>query len=261
MFDQLIESSSRKRQNKRRWLCFGATAAVWVPGMMTAVLAGVLAYDGRPSDHYAQPEKLVMLLPATPHDAPAQPTPPDKRSDPQPAALTAPKETPRGIPQPSNQAPVDVVVSGDNGPGHGPTVPGGDPNGDPNGSPNGVPGAPPGGTAPPPDPTPQPPPRKEEPPPTPTAKPRASIMLQGMAVRRVEPAYPKLALETRTGGPVVVEVVVDESGRVVSARALSGHALLRKAAEDAARGWRWNPTRLNGGAVQVVGTITFNFVL
>jgi TonB family protein len=88
-----------------------------------------------------------------------------------------------------------------------------------------------------------------------------SIILQGTAVKRVEPAYPKLAVEIRTGGPVVVEVVVDETGKVISARSLSGHALLRKAAEDAARGWRWNPTRLNGVAVQVVGTITFNFVL
>ena len=95
----------------------------------------------------------------------------------------------------------------------------------------------------------------------PPTKPHISVVLQGTAVRRVEAIYPKLAKETGTRGPVVVEVVVDQAGSVLSARALSGHPLLRKAAEDAARGWKWNPTRLNGVAVQVVGTITFNFVL
>ncbi len=261
MFEQLIESSSRKRQNKRRWLCFAVTAAVWVPGMMAAVVAGVLAYDGRLSDQYGQPEKLVLLLPVTPQDGPAAPKTPDKTSDQQPGALTTPKEAPREIPLPSNLPPVDVIVGGGSGPGHGLTVAGGDPDGDPNGPPDGVPGAPPGGTAPPPEPTPQPVPRKLEPPPTPTTTPRISIVLQGTAVRRVEPPYPKLAKEIHTCGPVVVEVVVDEAGGVLSARALSGPALLRKAAEDAARGWKWNPTRLNGVPVQVVGTITFNFVL
>jgi outer membrane biosynthesis protein TonB len=40
---------------------------------------------------------------------------------------------------------------------------------------------------------------------------------------------------------------------------MSGHALLRDAAEKAARQWKWNPTRLGGTPVQVIGSITFNF--
>ena len=262
MFEQLIESSSRKRQNKRRWLYFGATAALWVPGMMAAVLAGVLAYDGRLTDQYAQPERLILLYTSIPNDGPAPPNTSDKRPPSQPGALTAPEETPREIPSTSNLPQIEIAVGSGIGHPNGPTGPGGgDPNGNPDGTWNGVPGAPPGGTAPPPEPAPQPSPKKEEPTPTPATKPRISIVLQGTAVKRVEPAYPKLAREIHTSGPVVVEVVVDEAGKVLSARALSGHALLRKAAEDAARGWRWNPTRLNGVAVQVIGTITFNFVL
>jgi TonB family protein len=69
-----------------------------------------------------------------------------------------------------------------------------------------------------------------------------------------------MAVITGVTGSVVVEVVVDEKGIVLSARAISGHVLLRAAAESAARGWRWNPTILNDVPVQVVGTITFNFV-
>ena len=261
MFEQLIESSSRKTRNKRRWLCFAATAAVWVPGMMAAVLAGVLAYDGRLSDQYGHPEKLVLLMPRS-SSGPSTPKPPPVNSGPQPTAFVTPQVTPTEIPRPSSGPPVVAAIGPANGPGPGTTGPGGDPNGDPNGTPYSVPGAPPGGTAPPPDPMPPPPaPKKEEPPPVQPTKPRMSTVLQGTAVRRVQPPYPQIAKVTGTSGPVVVEVVVDEAGNVLSARALSGHALLRKAAEDAARGWKWNPTRLNGVAVQVVGTITFNFVL
>jgi periplasmic protein TonB len=60
---------------------------------------------------------------------------------------------------------------------------------------------------------------------------------------------------------VVVEVVISLDGRVEAARALNGHPLLTTAAVEAARGWRFHPTLLNGVAVRVTGLITFNFNL
>ena len=174
-----------------------------------------------------------------------------------PAAFVSQEQTPQAIPQPSSQPPVDFTVVG--GSGSGPGVPGGDPNGVTGGVIDGVPGAPAGGLAigdpPPPPPT----PKREEPPPI-KPSPRISTVLQGTAIRRVEPVYPRMASNIGVSGAVVVEVVVDEAGNVIAARALSGHPLLRPAAVNAARGWRWNPTLLNGVPVQVVGTITFNFV-
>ena len=86
-------------------------------------------------------------------------------------------------------------------------------------------------------------------------------VLQGSATRRVEPGYPPLAKAARVSGAVVVEVTVDEDGNVISARALSGHPLLKDAAVDAARGWTFTPTSLSGVRVKVIGTITFNFNL
>ena len=86
-------------------------------------------------------------------------------------------------------------------------------------------------------------------------------MLQGSATRRVEPSYPPLAKTARVSGAVVVEVTVDEAGNVISARAISGHPLLKPAAEAAARGWKFTPTQLSGVPVKVIGTITFNFNL
>ena len=86
-------------------------------------------------------------------------------------------------------------------------------------------------------------------------------VFQGSATRRVEPAYPPLAKAAKISGSVVVEVTLDEEGGLISARAISGHPLLKDAAIDAARGWKFSPTLLQGVPVKVIGTITFNFNL
>ncbi len=90
---------------------------------------------------------------------------------------------------------------------------------------------------------------------------RAGGVLQASATKRVTPEYPDLAKEARVTGSVVVEVTVSEEGTVESARAVNGHPLLKDAAVDAARGWRFTPTQLSGVPVKVIGTITFNFTL
>jgi periplasmic protein TonB len=103
--------------------------------------------------------------------------------------------------------------------------------------------------------------KKEPPPPPPTIVRKSGGVLAGSATRKAEPSYPPLAKAARVSGAVVVEVTVDESGNVISARALSGHPLLKDAAVAAARGWKFTPTQLSGVPVKVVGTITFNFNL
>ncbi|HSB10181.1 MAG TPA: TonB family protein [Blastocatellia bacterium] len=86
-------------------------------------------------------------------------------------------------------------------------------------------------------------------------------VLQGSAILRVEPLYPDDARRHRVSGSVVVEVTVDECGLVINTRPLSGPGELRRAAEDAARQWRFAPTKLVGVPVKIIGTITFNFNL
>lgn len=90
---------------------------------------------------------------------------------------------------------------------------------------------------------------------------KSSGVLEGTAIKRVEPAYPPLAKAARVTGSVVVEVTIDENGDVTSAQALSGHPLLRDSAVTAARGWKFSPTQLSGVLVKVIGTLTFNFSL
>jgi TonB family protein len=86
-------------------------------------------------------------------------------------------------------------------------------------------------------------------------------MVLPKAVSKPQPAYPPIARAARASGTVLVQVIVDESGKVIAAQAVSGNPLLQVAAVQAARGWQFTPTLLDGKAVKVTGVITFNFNL
>jgi len=105
----------------------------------------------------------------------------------------------------------------------------------------------------------------EEPPPTPAPrpilKPISGGVLNGTAINLPPPVYPDAAKRMRTGGTVSVEVVLDESGKVVSANATSGPAILRDAAVQAALKARFSPTKLSGQPVKVSGVINYKFAL
>jgi len=65
----------------------------------------------------------------------------------------------------------------------------------------------------------------------------------------------------RTSGVVSVDVVLDETGKVVSATATSGPTILREAAVQAALKARFSPTKLSGQPVKVSGVINYKFAL
>jgi Ca-activated chloride channel family protein len=73
------------------------------------------------------------------------------------------------------------------------------------------------------------------------------------------PTYPEAARRMRVVGMVAVEVMVDESGKVIEARALSGPALLREAAVGAARQARFPQTLVSGQPARLTGVINYNF--
>jgi len=102
----------------------------------------------------------------------------------------------------------------------------------------------------------------EDAPPPPKKSPPKTIsggVLNGKATSLPKPAYPAAAKAIHASGAVVVQVTIDESGRVISASATSGHPLLRAAAVSAAQGARFSPTMLSGQPVKVTGVITYNF--
>ena len=86
-------------------------------------------------------------------------------------------------------------------------------------------------------------------------------VLNGKATLLVQPTYPPVASAVRASGEVVVQVLIDENGTVISAQAVSGHPLLKAASEAAARASKFSPTTLSGQPVKVRGSIVYNFVL
>jgi TonB family protein len=99
------------------------------------------------------------------------------------------------------------------------------------------------------------------PPPKPTPTPRVSKgVTSGEAVSKAYPIYPTIAKQINASGRVQVAIMIDENGRVIEAKAISGHPVLRSAAEDAAKKWIFRPTLLDGKPVKQPGTLTFDFV-
>ena len=80
-------------------------------------------------------------------------------------------------------------------------------------------------------------------------------------VRSVSPVYPPLALASHVEGRVVLDCVIEESGRVSDVAVLDGNPLLDAAAADAVRQWRYRPTLLNGVPVRVQLQVVVTFRL
>jgi TonB family protein len=108
--------------------------------------------------------------------------------------------------------------------------------------------------------------RDVEPPPLPTPTPekkilRVSRVLNSEAISLPKPNYPALAKQIHVQGMVSVQVLIDETGRVVSAKAVAGHPLLVAEAQRAAMQARFSPTTVNDQPVKISGVITYNFVI
>ncbi len=91
----------------------------------------------------------------------------------------------------------------------------------------------------------------------------SDCIIFGKPISRPVPCYPLAAKAARVAGEVKVHLVIDEEGKVVWAKAESGHPLLRQAAVSAACRARFTPARVVGQKikVKVEGLLTYNFVL
>lgn len=84
-------------------------------------------------------------------------------------------------------------------------------------------------------------------------------VLNGHATSLPKPIYPAEARDANVSGSVTVEVLVDEDGRVISAKAVSGDPLLREAATDAALLAKFAPFKLDGQYIKTTGVLTYDF--
>ncbi len=91
--------------------------------------------------------------------------------------------------------------------------------------------------------------------------PMAVGSLVEYATQKSNPIYPVTAKSMRMTGVVRIEVMVDEEGQVAEVQKSSGPSLLRGAATDAVRKWRFKPFIRDGEPVKATGFVSFNFTL
>jgi TonB family protein len=114
-----------------------------------------------------------------------------------------------------------------------------------------VPGGVPGSVT-----VPQPPLRQEE------AIPYRSDMTRPQIVYRVTPQYTENARRARLEGTVIVQAVIDETGRVLDVQVLKTLPMgLDVAAAQAVAQWRFTPATFNGRPLKVIYTLTVNFIM
>jgi protein TonB len=265
MFTNLIESSSHAQDLKRRGSFVLFTTVTYFLLFGIAGVVSIFAYDARLEDQNT--DVVVMLSPfdlpaptvAPAHNDGPQRTPSLRNELPQRAIRMSTVDTPQVVPEKISSEPNkylppprtgDYQVTGHDV----------DPIGPPSGP--GIGGSGVAGTArtpaievgtPPPL-----PPVVEKPKPQIIHK---STVLNWEALSLPKPPYPPIARQLRIQGTVNVQVVISETGKVISAKAAFGNAALTAAAQQAALQARFSPTMLGDQPVKVSGIITYNFVL
>ena len=261
MFTNLIESNGDRSAFKRRGSFFLITVAAYCLILFAAGVAGVLTYDATVEAQNNDISLLDWIPPAKPipdGPQPARRTPPStNRTSQRPTRPILyesasnpikPPETVNAAPNPIPPAPANAVVAPfvfdppataststcETCTGSNPQLSAAEVR----------------------TPTPEPTPLK----PPPVQRVSSQVLLSRI-VSLPQPPYPILAKQTRTQGAVNVQILIDETGRVMSAQAVNGNPMLISAAVEAARRARFTPTTLNDQPVKVQGVITYNFVL
>ena len=279
MFSNLVESGSHAADLKRKGGFFVGTLAFYGLLLVATGVGSIYAYNARVEDDGLEVYALMKFAPSN-----AEQAKPERQSAPRRAAAAAKpgqaqyakitevavnrplpgrdlarEDTPVLVPGTPyvigkvNEVPsggVGIPTAGFNGSG-GPAGPDRGPTG------------PRVGTD---DEEKPPPPRevKASPTPVPVERRKAVVsggVMNGQAIAKPPPAYPPIAKAARISGVVTVQILVDEQGRVVSAKATNGNGMLYAAAVQAAYQARFTPTTLSGQPVKVSGIITYNFVL
>jgi len=113
-------------------------------------------------------------------------------------------------------------------------------------------------------------PREGEPPPGPAAPPPpvpaprdpGQALAPAVLVSKVDPEYPPQAVRAQAEGSVILDVGIDETGRVTDVQVIRGLAYgLSEAAAAAVREWRYRPAEGPGGPIPSRKTVRILFTL
>ncbi|MFZ0739908.1 MAG: energy transducer TonB [Candidatus Acidiferrales bacterium] len=243
MFDDLVESSVIRKKTNKSWTV--ALSAIIQGAILFVLVLIPLIYTE------ALPKQLLTTFLVAP--APPPPPPPPAAAVQrivkpvariiQAGKMMAPTVIPKKVEMiKEEELPPDVGAAG---------VVGGVPGGIPGGSAGGVLGGIIGGVG-----------SGPPPPPRPQGRIRVGGNVQAARMlRQVQPIYPQIAKTAHVQGTVILHAIIAKDGTVQELQYISGPPLLMKAAMDAVREWRYQPTQLNGEPVEVDTTISVIFTL
>jgi protein TonB len=85
--------------------------------------------------------------------------------------------------------------------------------------------------------------------------------MEGMLIYKVLPVYPAVARAMRIAGRVELQATISRNGTIDNLRVVDGPTMLRQAAYDAVKQWRYRPYLLNSEPVEVETTVNVDFTL
>jgi protein TonB len=263
MFNNLIESSSHAKEFKRRGSFLLFTTATYVVLLAIGGVASIYAYDAHLEAQTTELEiTFVPLSAEQPKPAPIRNTIRQTSSSEAPPGRSTRTELIDSTSNPTNVPDKIGIVASNVPPARSDSVIGltnADPptpagnnrvgTGGTGGAPVdvGIPDEPPPPAEP-----------KREPP---RVVKMSTGVLRGNAISLPQPNYPAIAKQIKLEGSVSVQILIDESGRVVSAEIVSGHPMFIAETKRAAMQARFTPTKLSGVPVKVSGVITYKFSL
>ena len=240
LFQSLVLTSPEKHTG-RAGVTFAVSLALHTALVLAVAILPLLFYDNLPGQ-----EALKAFFVAPLEVVPPPPPPPPPAAGARPVAKAAPRietQTPQGfvapIEVPTEIKPEESLDLG---------VEGGVAGGVEGGVPGGVVGGVVGGLP-------------QAPPPPARVVRIGGQIAPPKVIRRVNPVYPDLALQSRLAGLVILEAEVDTRGYVRTVKVLRGHPLFDDPAIEAVKQWRYQPLLLNGEPTGFILTVTVTFSL
>jgi TonB family protein len=86
-------------------------------------------------------------------------------------------------------------------------------------------------------------------------------LLQPKLLASVAAVYPPVARARHVQGDVVIDALIDTTGKVTAMKIITGNPLLQSAAVDSLRLWKYQPAQLNGQVIPIHINVTITFHL
>jgi protein TonB len=89
----------------------------------------------------------------------------------------------------------------------------------------------------------------------------STLVEEGLLIEKRLPVYPAIAKTAGISGTVTLEAIISKTGTIENLHVIDGPMMLRQAAQNAVRTWRYRPYLLDGQPVEVETTVNVIFTL